>query len=268
MKHKFSTFSTLLLLATVLQLTSCKKFVDKYFPGHGHGNGKVDDYRIKKLAFTYRAAASGPKQTGIVYYNQQNNPDSIIFDDGLSSNGDPTIIRDVYFTYNSDNKLTRVYYPRYYGEGSNSYSYDSNGRIYSDTTRILDVGAREYYISYPTYDNYGRVISEEIYVYESGGFTYYDNPIHRTVTYNYDNKGNLVRNRSPFTQEPVVYDNKINYLRTNEIWMFLARNYSRNNPNAASGYNQAGLPLGFRNGVVFSFLGFGDPYEIQYEKID
>jgi hypothetical protein len=40
----------------------------------------------------------------------------------------------------------------------------------------------------------------------------------------------------------VTYDNKTNLNRTNDIWMFLARDYSMNNPFTADSYNATGYP--------------------------
>jgi hypothetical protein len=77
-----------------------------------------------------------------------------------------------------------------------------------------------------------------------------------TFTYTYDANGNL--------QGP-AYDNKVNFLRTNEVWMFTQRSYSENNPEGAIGYNDQDLPLGFAADHGISFLQFGGPSEIQYD---
>ncbi|HXD78819.1 MAG TPA: hypothetical protein VN616_13470 [Puia sp.] len=54
-------------------------------------------------------------------------------------------------------------------------------------------------------------------------------------TYAYDASGNL---------EGRPHDDKLNFRRTNRVWMFLSRDYSLNNPlNAVYSYNRAGLPL-------------------------
>ena len=57
-------------------------------------------------------------------------------------------------------------------------------------------------------------------------------------TYNYDGAGNLIHPASA----GVVYDNKMNINRTNDIWQFLSRDYSMNNPFTADAYNAAGFP--------------------------
>ena len=47
----------------------------------------------------------------------------------------------------------------------------------------------------------------------------------------------------------VVYDNKQNLNRTNDIWQFLNRDYSMNNPfQTADTYNATGFPTKIKNG--------------------
>jgi len=63
---------------------------------------------------------------------------------------------------------------------------------------------------------------------ENGGFI-------RDFTYAYDRNGNL--------KGPASYDEKVNLHQTNKIWMFLDRDYSKNNPlPAAYKYSSYGLP--------------------------
>jgi hypothetical protein len=264
-------FQTILIVILSLSFTSCKKIIDKYFPGHG-GDNTEKNYRIKKLVFTYRAATDGNKQTGIVYYNQHNNPDSVIFDGKLfpPTEGDPSMAKAFYLNYNDKNQLISTTFVGMFSSyhETHKYIYDDKGRVFADSLRTLEadpVGA----VSYPEYDNQGRVIKEVFKIYESGGYIH-PTPIVDSMDYKYDSAGNLKRAISPYAGIPeyVQYDNKISYLRTNDIWMFISRNYSRNNPNRVTEYNEVNLPLGFRNGVVISFLGYGDPYEIEYEKVN
>lgn len=69
---------------------------------------------------------------------------------------------------------------------------------------------------------------------EEGNTTIYTD----TANYTYNNDGNLVR-------PGANYDDKINICRTNKIWMFLNRDYSRNNYMPALSYTGKGLPLAF-----------------------
>ena len=58
-----------------------------------------------------------------------------------------------------------------------------------------------------------------------------------------------------------MYDNKVDYVLTSKFWTFISRDYSKNDADPAIGYNDAGLPLDFRDGTVYGFLDQEDPYE-------
>lgn len=133
---------------------------------------------------------------------------------------------------------------QYRGEYSNGsfefwhfYGYDQNGRIGVDTMYALgsmSTGAPTNYfertISKIHYDAQGRIIKIMSHA-QIGGYHYENN-------YTYDANGNLV-------YPPgfgIVYDNKENINRTNDIWQFLNRDYSKNNPYTASAYTPSGFP--------------------------
>jgi YD repeat-containing protein len=102
--------------------------------------------------------------------------------------------------------------------------------------------------NYYTYDNQDRIIK----VHRVGN-TYSDE-----LNYNYDSNGNLVRTGYTLQGQPIplVYDNQVNPQRTNEVYMFVARDYSRNNAMPAESYNDKGLPLLFRQqSRTVTFLG-------------
>ena len=129
----------------------------------------------------------------------------------------------------------------YRGEYSNGnyefwhfYGFDLNGRIGVDTSYSLGAmgpdGPLTYFersISQIEYDAQGRIIK----VVTDTQI----NPSHTEINYSYDGTGNLV-------QAGVTYDNKTHMNRTNDIWMFLRRDYSMNNPFSASDYNATGFP--------------------------
>jgi hypothetical protein len=50
-----------------------------------------------------------------------------------------------------------------------------------------------------------------------------------------------------------TYDNKVNFRRTKQDWMFLHRNYSLNNLQGATDYNEHGLPVPFGNTKDYIF---------------
>jgi len=274
MRNAIRLCRALLILVSVLQLAGCQKIIDKYWPGHGHGNGEdstgnVEDYRIKKMKMTYRSVSTPPYQNGVVYYNQQNKPDSILFDDSLvNALNNYSIARFFYFKYNAQNQLTEYRFGADPGDLSNNsthhwYWHNDEGRIIKDSAVTV---LFEYItsVSYLDYDSAGRIYQERFVNNEGGANETWD-----TVNYSYDDRGNLARLHSPFGPPvPVEYDNYPSYLRTNDVWMFIERNYSKNNTKETKAYNDAGLPLGFFGGVVFGFLSQGDPYEIEYERIN
>jgi len=137
-------------------------------------------------------------------------------------------------------------------QARHSYGYTGN-RITVDTFYY----SRSYefiQISTLQYDNQGRITREDVKVIERDFI-----PVNESSTkqFVYDDRGNLV---SPLV---TAYDNKVSYLRTDPLWMFIHRNYSKNNPQGVTGYNDKNLPLGF-NKNSFSFLDFGQPVEIRY----
>ena len=65
----------------------------------------------------------------------------------------------------------------------------------------------------------------------------------------------------------VVYDNKMNINRTNDIWQFLSRDYSVNNPFTAAAYNTARFPTTISSLLPIlwsSEFQFGAPMQIGY----
>jgi hypothetical protein len=142
------------------------------------------------------------------------------------------------FKYDSWHRLSE-----YRGEYSNGhfetwsfYGYDLNGRIGSETRYSLGTLGEvptNYFlktlINYE-YDGQGRITrAYGTFIPTMGTGGSFDDH------YSYDGAGNLVR-------PGVVYDNKQNMNRTNDIWQFLRRDYSMNNPFSASVYNATGFP--------------------------
>jgi hypothetical protein len=128
------------------------------------------------------------------------------------------------------------------------YGYDNSGRIAYDTVywfgspgeRPTDYWLREFQTI--GYDDQNR-INRVNYTDATGRIS--------IVNYEYDAAGNLIHPAS----KGVTYDNKINLNRTNDIWMFLARDYSVNNPYGAVSYNSAGYPTKMSNKQVSNWAG-------------
>ena len=115
------------------------------------------------------------------------------------------------------------------------YGFDLNGRIGVDTMytsgKLLEKPT-DYFertISQIQYDNQGRIIHVS---------NISNHGVSSVNTYEYDAAENLVYPPGV----PVTYDHNVNAHRTNDIWMFLARDYSMNNPFIADAYNPTNFP--------------------------
>lgn len=144
-------------------------------------------------------------------------------------------LTDFIATYN--NNTTAEYWHRYF--------YDSRGDIILDSSYIFprtENGFPENAfmrgLTFYTYDHKRRIIRDST-IFSSGSST-----VH---SYAYDADGNKVGS---------TYDDKINVNRTNEIWMFLNRDYSVNNPFKADSYTASGFPSSLNLSSHGSSLGF------------
>jgi hypothetical protein len=170
------------------------------------------------------------------------------------STGNPQYL----FRYDSKHRLTDnigAYDNGYYQEWFH-YVYDSHDRIIRDTAYAFGL------LNDRTNTEFGPAVTT--YDYDSKGRVIHTTMVElwlpyppREHFYSYDTNGNLV-------VPGAVYDNKINFRRTNKIWMFLSKNYSVNNAKPVTGYNDKGLPLkvvGYSSFLSF----FGKSLEIEYK---
>lgn len=121
-------------------------------------------------------------------------------------------------------------------ESWDRFFYDNQGRIIMDSAYFFPGVVNDNPTIDPhlltsvsiiryEYDTKGRISKASVF---SNSSPWYSN------TYSYDASGNLAGSQ---------YDDKINYHRTNKIWMFIDRDYSVNNPLTATYmYNNFGLP--------------------------
>ena len=172
-------------------------------------------------------------------YNEQGNPVSIIRP--VAGTGFPNYI----FKYDTWQRLTDfigMYTSGNAAEFWHKYFYDNKGRIVIDSVYTLCVLSNDsiasYYWSYRIlydYDSQNRII-------RAVGEPYQDQ-------FSYGADGNRAGG---------IYDQKVHFRRTNKIWMFLDKDYSRNNPFTAVSYNAYALPtevnLSYKTGQ-FTFLG-------------
>lgn len=136
------------------------------------------------------------------------------------------------------------------------YGFDLNGRIGLDTMYVLGTmgptGPLTYFertISKMTYDGQGRVIKVVADQQLS--------PLHTETNYAYDGAGNLMA-------PGVTYDNKMNLYRTNDIWQFLNRDYSMNNPFTATSYNATNYPTAINSATPMLFL---NEFQLNHSQI-
>ena len=240
MKNKFFIGATL-FAAWVLVVAGCKK-IDDYF----HKDDLVvSGCDLATIETPWNDDESNSYTTGVCTYNAVGQPVSIEFDRSCLS-GSPAA--SYLFRYDAAQRLTDfieacdTYFNRWH-----VYKYNGSGQIVLDSIYMkgnLD-GNPPYesdrddlarYVAY-TYDAKDRIARAIEYIKapnEGGGTTEYTD----TTYYNYNSDGNLIRTGA-------TYDDKINICRTNKIWMFINRDYSRNNYMAATSYNSKGLPLEF-----------------------
>ncbi len=179
----------------------------------------------------------------LVLYDQFENPTAIT--NPLIGTGSPFRV----FKYDHWHRLRE--YIGDYGNGGfefwHFYGYDLNGRIGTDTMYIFGV-LQDKPLNYVNrtiaqiqYDNQGRIIHIST---SDHGFSFVD-------TFEYDAVGNLIYP----SEAGVTYDNRVNIHRTNDIWMFLARDYSINNPFIADEYNATGFP---------TIINANNPWDFQF----
>lgn len=227
-------------------LAGCHKFID--LDWHKHN----PDCRIKKL--TYGREFDPLFVNAVFHYNSKGNPTSVVYD--YVSTARPNLL----FRYDHKGRLKEFIAP-YNNDNYElwfKYEHDHKGRIISDTQNVFgtfidSTPAPSGYLQAPgfyEYDMYDRI--SKITRHYPMNTVIEDN-------YEYNSDGNLERIRSFTNGSPSgiqtfnSYDDKVNIFRTNKIWMFVGRNYSKNNQIAATSYNSKGLPTQFNSPVFGAF---------------
>jgi YD repeat-containing protein len=216
-------------LASLLTLfTACRKEMDVPNKDEVAGTPLPGQPTYCRIESIWENPHAADQRYFLVLYNEYENPTAVTIP--FPSTGHP------YRTFKYDGWHRLKEYLGEYGNGNfefwHFYGFDNNGRIGVDTNYVLGTLSdkpRNYFdriISQIQYDSEGRIIRVSS-TNMSGA--------HTETTYTYDARGNLV-------YPGVTYDDKINLNRTNDIWMFLNRDYSMNNPFFADAYNSAGYP--------------------------
>lgn len=192
--------------------------------------------RIEKITEYYHFYPEDPFQitTATFSYNAWGDPSTIMMNP--VSTGKP----NYYFQY--DHKRRLIAFIGKYSESTidffTRYRYNSQQFIELDTTYYSGTNINDpasfyqWSTSKYSYDAQGRVIKVEIKYNLDPSQAWY------TTTYSYDANGNKIR-------AGVTYDNKTNFMRTNLVFAFINRDYSKNNYTAAESYNARGLPTSF-----------------------
>ncbi len=190
-------------------------------------------------------------------YNYLGNPVSIT--NSMVGTGNPNI----FFKYDKRNRLIELIAPylnNIYQEWDR-YGYNNKNQVVKDTIygfgQILGGQPLPSTLSYSyttfEYDTQGRIIRQTDSIFEYGGHFDYVTP----YVFNYDARGNLING--------AVYDNKLSYKRTNNVWMFITRDYSINNPFTAIQYNDHDLPLHFMHTGLNVVPAEGQELRIEYQ---
>jgi hypothetical protein len=234
-------YHSVILLASVFSLTmfqSCKKHMDC------KEEEEPKDCAISKVIILRNLY----NDTATFLYNAMGNPTAINVTNVAT--GNPNYV----FKYDAMNRLSQFIgvYENGFTENWVMYTYGPDNRVVVDTTYTFaaynggthPTGYWGLRISHYTYDAMGRITRVDTdALLPAPAYSY-------TTHYNYDAEGNLIR-------PGVVYDDKMNFRLTNEIWQLVDKNYSQNNPLPAVSYNPD-LPLSFRSGFAFThnFLSF------------
>ena len=226
------------MLATVflIALTGCKKTdatADQNSEGldqaslRSASHLEIDGCNITQVV---HEPSPGLPETMAIAYNAHGDPATITQVEGAHT-GSPHYI----FTYDKKHRLIELLAP--YDNGSyetyHKYFYANPGQkeiildssySFPEFTGGVLTSWYQSSASHLTYDHQKRVIKDSTIV--NGSFVTV-----RTFVYGPD--GNIV---GP------SYDTKVNFHRTNKVWMFIDRDYSLNNKFVADTYNTNNLP--------------------------
>lgn len=182
----------------------------------------TNEFADCKIRSIYHTGLGGMVRRGVFTYNN-GKPVSLVYDQTNTG------FQNHYFQYDKLGRL-KSYRLRYTQddpteEEMHQYGYDANNRIITDTIPNFSVSTF-------TYDSQERIIKENIRYNNPGIPT-------RNPTFTYDNRGNL----AVAGWKSSSYDNKVSIFRSNPVFQFIFRNYSKNNAASQAKYNSKGLPL-------------------------
>ncbi len=232
----------LLFLLLLGSQSACKKIFEQIPQPQPEPKNDYSQCRVKKITGIWDAGILHAeyfllyKGTLVFTYNTAGNPvsigvqDSIVPANDLPSDEDITQLARFFpyklFRYDGQNRLTDLIEPKNPSLSLDSgyrrwhrYGYNGSGQIIADT--LYEAGTEvngrpsstNFAVTNVVYDAQGRVLPQ------SGFFTLYNGGN------SYDSLGNLdIGDWGTYPYDTTL----VNPLRTNNIWMFLGMNYSKN----------------------------------------
>jgi hypothetical protein len=258
-KYKFKNAAVVLPLTLAIFFTGCQKLID-YIKKPGNGKDYSDICRVK----TVNSEGGDFGADYVFNYNKRGDLESVITN--APNDGNP----NVFIFYDKKHRASQIGYPFRPSpttpgnvNGWETFGYNSADQIVRDTSYtfgyIGDDGVMDpasfllKSISTIQYDSYNRVVGKKDSVFMYGNFSNTN-----LWSYKYDANGNLVYTSRQYRSNEfggtisndtfrvmTPYDNKINIRQTNQLWMFLDKNYSVNNSLDGATYNSYGLPVFF-----------------------
>ena len=245
-------YAGVFIFVCLLQTFSCTKTVDTTTNDSIGQKASIDatvanefsDCKLRRIVHSFGGDPNSPLVNGLFTYNADGNPYSLTYGSQIGT-GNP----NHYFYYDNQKRLKEwreALSPDNIAEAIwHKYGYNTNDVIIVDTTIIHAYGTQDITVSTLTYDGLGRIVKEKIRNIQNP-----NGPLRptRNPTYTYDNRGNL----GVLGWKSSWYDTKVSFLRSHPLFMFLTRNYSRNNPYnpqaAGRKYNSRKLPLSLNAG--------------------
>jgi hypothetical protein len=251
-----------LLTALPFLYVGCEKFDDFL----NNDPLVVNGCRIESVYAPWDEANEPSITKGTFSYNTLGQPVSVLFERSCGT-GSPS--SHYLFRYDAQHRLSDyIEACDNFFDSWHVFKYNDKGLIVQDSTYFWGFMNGN---THPWESDYEELRHSTLFSYDAEGrmtraissyFILDENdvlqPFSDTSNYVYNSNGNLNR-------PGASYDNKINICRTNKIWMFLNRDYSRNNYIPALSYSEKGLPLAFP--VTFEHFHFSsaDTGTIRFE---
>jgi hypothetical protein len=238
---------TLLIACAAVLLSGCQKILD-YYNRDEHGKPHIKP--IPNCRLMSETSTDDPTNLRTLYeYDAQGRPKHISFPY-------PDEEHSIDFQYDGQGRLAYEHVSTYVGPGNRKYVYEGNSRL-----PLRDTLYRWYGVVYTesfAYDSNGRIILEEVRFVSAPND--YDEELlgdpriwEITTAYFYDLRGNrqLRADFSQGTTTSVPYSDKPNPYLLSPVFQLYNRDFSRNstmsyNKNVAT-FNENGLPLTFTN---------------------